>query len=109
MNAMIDYTYTKSKCRSVQLLQYFGEEGNSCGYCDICIEMKKKDLSESEFESIKTEIISYLSIQPRNIDFLLQHIIEFSSHKTFHVIQILLDEKFINYDMEMNLILEQIS
>jgi len=109
VNAMIDYTYTKSKCRSVQLLQYFGEEGNACGYCDVCIEMKKKDLSESEFESIKTEIISYLCIQPRNIDFLLQHSIEFSSHKTFHVIQILLDEKFINYDMQMNLVLEQIS
>jgi len=44
-NAIIDYAYSKDKCRNVILLNYFGEHyNNSCGCCDICINNESKNI-----------------------------------------------------------------
>jgi len=38
LNKMIEYAEMKNRCRSVMLLDYFGEESDRCGICDICRE-----------------------------------------------------------------------
>jgi ATP-dependent DNA helicase RecQ len=103
LNALISYAYNKTVCRSVQLLQYFAEKADNCGFCDVCIEMKKLELTTSEFEKIKSEIISYLEIEPHSIDFLKQHIIGINQNKLTHSIQLLLDSEIIHYNSDMKL------
>ena len=44
LNAISEYVTNKSKCRSSELLNFFGEKtSENCGVCDICI-IKKRSL-----------------------------------------------------------------
>ena len=43
LNAIIKYATSVDKCRSVQLLEYFGEkDGVSCGCCDVCADERAR-------------------------------------------------------------------
>lgn len=49
---------TKTRCRSVQLLEYFGEKfPEPCGQCDICRENKKNGLSPEEYEALTKSVM----------------------------------------------------
>jgi ATP-dependent DNA helicase RecQ len=48
LNRMIDYADYNTKCRSVILLDYFGEEADRCGVCYVCHERNELDLSKYE-------------------------------------------------------------
>ena len=53
LEAMIGYAESHKKCRSQQLLEYFGEtQVKRCGKCDVCIERNKLSLNEAEFDSV---------------------------------------------------------
>ncbi len=52
----IDYAERK-KCRSQQLLYYFGQtDAASCGICDVCLSGKKQSLNTPTFERYKTKV-----------------------------------------------------
>jgi ATP-dependent DNA helicase RecQ len=61
VNKMIDFADYNTKCRSVTLLDYFGEEAERCGICDVCRERNELDLSKYEFDLILEEIKETLS------------------------------------------------
>lgn len=61
VNKMIDYADTSTRCRSVILLDYFGEESDRCGNCDVCRERNELDLSKYEFDIILDEIKELLT------------------------------------------------
>lgn len=61
LNKMIDYADYNTKCRSVTLLDYFGEESDRCGTCDVCRERNELDLSKYEFDLILDEIKDLLA------------------------------------------------
>jgi ATP-dependent DNA helicase RecQ len=61
LNKMIDFADFNTKCRSVVLLDYFGEEADRCGICDVCRERNELDLSKYEFDLILEEIKEVLS------------------------------------------------
>ncbi len=63
VNRMIDYADFNTKCRSVTLLDYFGEEADRCGICDVCRERNELDLSKYEFDLILDEIKELLGSQ----------------------------------------------
>jgi ATP-dependent DNA helicase RecQ len=63
LNKMIDYADYNSRCRSVTLLEYFGEEADRCGICDVCRERNELDLSKYEFDLILDEIKDLLAGQ----------------------------------------------
>lgn len=45
------------RCRSRQLLKYFGEKNAPlCGICDVCLGRTKADIDESEYERYKLKI-----------------------------------------------------
>ena len=45
------------RCRSKQLLAYFGEqEAPLCGVCDVCLGRTKSDIDEAEYERYKLKI-----------------------------------------------------
>jgi ATP-dependent DNA helicase RecQ len=52
MEGMIRYMQ-RDRCRSVQLLEYFGEkEPEACGKCDICRDRAKKGLETKQYEHL---------------------------------------------------------
>ena len=55
---MIDYAEIDTKCRSVVLLDYFGENADRCGICDVCRQRNELDLSKYEFDLILESILS---------------------------------------------------
>jgi ATP-dependent DNA helicase RecQ len=61
LNKMIDYVESATRCRSVLLLDYFGEESDRCGICDVCRERNELDLSKYEFDLILDELKKLLS------------------------------------------------
>jgi ATP-dependent DNA helicase RecQ len=61
VNKMIDYADSNTRCRSVILLDYFGEESDRCGNCDVCRERNELDLSKYEFDIILDEIKGLLT------------------------------------------------
>jgi ATP-dependent DNA helicase RecQ len=63
LEKMIDYAESQNRCRSVVLLDYFGEESGRCGICDICRERNELDLSKYEFDLILEEIKGILGKQ----------------------------------------------
>lgn len=53
------------KCRSVLLQEYFGQEGEPCGKCDVCKSEKKADYS---FHELQEAILKTISNQPCRLD-----------------------------------------
>lgn len=55
---MIDYASETDVCRSVWLINYFGQSGtHDCGKCDVCLGYKKKS-STSQLKSLITDSLA---------------------------------------------------
>ena len=102
LNKMIEYADSDNHCRSVYLLNYFGEESDRCGICDVCRERNELDLSSYEFDLILEEIKGIL--QENNPDAgELVKLIEYPAEKVIKVIRWLLDHKNIIADKDHKL------
>lgn len=93
IESMLQYATTHSKCRSQQLLSYFGEtDSYRCGMCDVCTERNELDLSKYEFDIILEKIKAELY----NLNMPLNDLVdkwedEINPQKTIKVIRWLLD------------------
>jgi ATP-dependent DNA helicase RecQ len=56
---------TVPKCRSVLLLEYFGQKGEPCGKCDVCLYEKKSDYTMNELIDLIKDL---LKDNPRSFD-----------------------------------------
>jgi ATP-dependent DNA helicase RecQ len=102
LNRMIDYAESENRCRSVMLLDYFGEESDRCGICDVCRKRNELDLSKYEFDLILNEVKKILSSQ--RVDAIeLVRLTGYPEDKAVKVIRWLLDHNKIRQDQEMKL------
>ncbi len=99
---MIEYADSDSRCRSVFLLDYFGEESDRCGICDVCRERNELDLSKYEFDLILEDIKTLLSEKNPDAEELVK-MIEHPEDKVIKVIRWLLDHNKINQDKDHKL------
>lgn len=61
MEAMVRYAKNALRCRSQELLAYFGEHNtNRCGICDICLERNKLAITDQRFNELSERISSKL-------------------------------------------------
>jgi len=90
LEKMIDYAESKNRCRSVILLDYFGEESDRCGTCDVCRERNELDLSKYEFDLILEEIKTILSDQNPDAEELIR-MVTYPEEKAIRVLRWLLD------------------
>ena len=97
LNKMIDYADYNTRCRSVILLDYFGEESDRCGICDVCRERNELDLSKYEFDLILEEIKELLGDQRYDARELVSRI-GLPEDKVIKVVRWLLDHKKIIID-----------
>lgn len=59
INCVMDYASRSDVCRSVYLLDYFGEkEANPCGGCDVCLDGERNSLNP---QTIAENILQHLS------------------------------------------------
>jgi len=63
IQAVLDYVSNDSVCKSIQLLEYFGEEKSSnCGRCSVCLAKHSK--KNYNFKDVQEQIILALEQQP---------------------------------------------
>lgn len=61
VKAMLEYVENDSVCKSMQLLAYFGEtEISPCGICSVCTNPKKEQITSTDIQSIKKQVIQLL-------------------------------------------------
>ncbi|HOO99517.1 MAG TPA: ATP-dependent DNA helicase RecQ [Bacteroidales bacterium] len=92
VNKMIDYADYDTRCRSVTLLDYFGEEADRCGICDVCRRRNELDLSKYEFDLILEEIKDILAVQKLDARELVSRVSQ-PEEKVVKVIRWLLDHR----------------
>jgi ATP-dependent DNA helicase RecQ len=102
LGKMIDYAESKNRCRSVILLDYFGEESDRCGICDVCRERNELELSKYEFDLILEEIKSLLSEKEPDSEELVK-MISYPEEKVIKVIRWLLDHNKLIQDKDHKL------
>ncbi len=102
LNRMIEYAESKNRCRSVMLLDYFGEDSDRCGICDVCRERNELELSRYEFDLIKEEIKNILSKENPDAEKLAK-MIDQPEDKVVRVLRWLLDHNKISKDKDHKL------
>lgn len=102
LGKMIDYAESENKCRSVTLLDYFGETSDRCGICDVCRKRNELDLSKYEFDLILEEIKKILASKKVDAEELVK-LAGYPEDKTINVIRWLLDHNKLLKDDEMKL------
>ncbi len=94
--AMLAYCENDHKCRSQQLLAYFGEKDSyRCGQCDVCQRRNELKLSRYEFDLVLEDIKGALHQQSLMLDDLVDSI-NYSEEKVLKVIQWLIDNEKID-------------
>ncbi|MGL4908487.1 MAG: RecQ family ATP-dependent DNA helicase [Bacteroidales bacterium] len=90
---MLHYASSTTKCRSQQLLAYFGELNSyRCGQCDVCLGRNKLEMSRLEFDELLTHIKKQVHQQALSLDELLATL-PAKSERMLEVIHWLLDNE----------------
>ena len=102
IKAMKDYVESENRCRSIILLDYFGEsDAPRCGVCDICIERNKLNLSKLEFDNVIAIVKPLLQQKQMNMQEIISNIpSNITENKIIKVIQWLLDNKKVVLESE---------
>jgi ATP-dependent DNA helicase RecQ len=105
IQTVLDYATENKKCRSQQLLAYFGEkESYPCGQCDVCISKNELDMSRYEFNLMMNDIMHQTVVNPVSLDELVDNLSKrYQEDKLIKVIQWLLDNSELIYNSERNL------
>ena len=66
---MQEYCLSEDTCRSKILLKYFDENSyEDCGQCDVCKKKKAQEISDKDFQDIRTHIVKQLKDGPTRPD-----------------------------------------
>ncbi len=92
MESAIAYA-ANAKCRSKQLLAYFGEyDTENCGICDICLERNKTELSPEEFKKYESKIRMIIQDKPLPIEHIVDAFAPKRKGQVLKALEFLLDE-----------------
>lgn len=87
---------TENRCRSMQLVSYFGQNSTPCGICDVC-KSEQKTQPKKQIGNIKDVVLNYLS-EPRSFVDIKIHLAQGDDTKIREILFELLDEKIVNFD-----------
>ncbi|MCB0515247.1 MAG: ATP-dependent DNA helicase RecQ [Chitinophagales bacterium] len=59
--SILAYSLNDSVCRTIQLVQYFGEKNNTpCHICDVCVARHQTALSSTEYKNVYAQVMQIL-------------------------------------------------
>ncbi len=77
VDSVIEYASRNEKCRSVALLEYFGQfHSEPCGTCDVCSGIHSSGISFADYTRISVKIIENLKNESRPIEQIIRLINE---------------------------------
>lgn len=77
VDSVIDYALNDKKCRSVVLLEYFGQyNSESCGQCDVCKGDHESGIRFADFDRISRKVHKILLSESHSIDQIVKMIDE---------------------------------
>ena len=77
VDSVIDYATNNQKCRSVLLLEYFGQsESEPCGACDVCKGDHESGIKIADFNRISSKIKNLLLSEPCQVNLIVKKITE---------------------------------
>ncbi|MBN1340433.1 MAG: RecQ family ATP-dependent DNA helicase [Bacteroidales bacterium] len=98
LDSVISYITSGTKCRSRQILFYFGEtHAKRCGRCDVCLKINKAELSERDFEKISEQLLKALEKGPISISEIMQDFNEKEEDKVIRTVQWMIDNNQVGY------------
>ena len=98
LEAMIKYVTNKNHCRSVLLLEYFGEKAVArCGNCDACLSRNEIDVNALTFDYIVEDLKKMLRAEALSISDVIAKLPQHSEREVREVIKYLLDKEKIVY------------
>lgn len=101
MESVVAYVNSNAKCRSQQLLTYFGEQdGPRCGNCDVCKKRNEVSLSEVEFDRILEQLKPLLKEHALSLGDIISQIRGFPDKKVLDVLNWMIDNDKIILDRE---------
>lgn len=102
LGRMLGYVGSETRCRPSLILDYFGQDSERCGKCDVCLSRNELDLSKYEFDMILGEVKRLLGNTSIAIDEIVR-MVGGDDQKTIKVVRWLLDHDKIRSD-ENNLL-----
>ncbi len=94
--AMLNFAESKTACRNLILLSYFGETATQrCGTCDYCRQRNKMDLNDMEFETIRSKMKELITGGSETVESLLAKFPPAALQNTGNALQWLFDTGFI--------------
>jgi ATP-dependent DNA helicase RecQ len=101
LEALLHFITDNLKCRSQQLLAYFGEKKSQrCGICDVCLLKNKTNLNDIEFEQVVSSIKEILILKERNQYELIPLLSQYSEDQVIDVIRWLMDNGKVSRNKE---------
>ncbi len=92
VQSVIDFVYNDLKCRSLQLLAYFGEEHNKrCGKCDVCVQRNRLELTDIEYNSIKESMKILLSNKAASMEEIVSFVTAYPETKVLEAVRWMID------------------
>ncbi len=92
IDQVLEYVANNNKCKSEQLLQYFGEKNTRpCGKCSVCNTSEEK-LSREQMKSIYFKIVGLLEEQERSSREITENL-NFPESHILYVLRVLLDRE----------------
>jgi ATP-dependent DNA helicase RecQ len=93
LEQLIEYLQNDSRCRSIVLLEYFGDTSAvDCGVCDVCLNRKRSLLSEDEYAQISKRIIQCLETGKKDLRQLVIDISSFPESRVVEIARIMIDQ-----------------
>lgn len=73
LDALLSYVQTKNICRSIILLEYFGETAaEPCGHCDYCVEKNKAEPAAADIKALTAKILEIVEANNPRPDALIK-------------------------------------
>ncbi len=105
LEQLISYVSQEQGCRSLSLLEYFGDKsGKPCQVCDLCLKAGKEALSSKDFDQISSEILGLVKVKPISIKEVAQKIPNVQEQKLAEVIRWMIDEGMLNMEGDILII-----
>ncbi len=94
IEAVLHYAENTTQCRSVMLLNYFGEmDVTPCGHCDYCLRHQEQTISQQEREVVTKAVVS-IQEKGNEIDInALSEQLHINAHKVIEIVRQIKDDQ----------------